>query len=53
MNIKITGVGSYIPEVKVANTDFGKHVFLNEDGSPFSHPNEIVIGLHYSSTQFW
>jgi len=50
MNIKITGVGSYIPEVKVANTDFGKHVFLNEDGSPFSHPNEIVIGKFKSIT---
>ncbi len=50
MNIKITGVGRYIPEVKVANTDFGKHVFLNEDGSPFSHPNEIVIGKFKSIT---
>lgn len=50
MNIKITGVGSYIPEIKVANTDFDKHVFLNEDGSPFSHPNEIVIGKFKSIT---
>jgi 3-oxoacyl-[acyl-carrier-protein] synthase-3 len=50
MNIKITGVGSYIPEVKVANIDFGKHVFLNEDGSPFSHSNEIVIGKFKSIT---
>jgi 3-oxoacyl-[acyl-carrier-protein] synthase-3 len=44
MNIKITGIGSYIPEIKVANTDFDKHVFLNEDGTPFGHPTEIVIG---------
>ncbi|PWA04454.1 3-oxoacyl-ACP synthase III family protein [Flavobacterium psychrotolerans] len=44
MNIKITGVGSYIPEVKVANTDFDKHVFLNDDGSPFVQTNEITIG---------
>jgi 3-oxoacyl-[acyl-carrier-protein] synthase-3 len=43
MKIKITGVGSYIPEVKVANIDFDKHVFLNEDGSPFAYPNEVVI----------
>jgi len=44
MKIKITGVGSYIPELKVANTDFDQHVFLNEDGSPFAYPNEVVIG---------
>lgn len=43
MNIKITGVGSYIPTIRVVNTDFDKHVFLNDDGSPFSHPNEVVI----------
>lgn len=50
MNIKITGIGSYIPEVKVANTDFDKHIFLNEDGSPFAHKNEIVIGKFKSIT---
>ncbi|KAB1155710.1 3-oxoacyl-ACP synthase III family protein [Flavobacterium luteum] len=50
MNIKITGIGSYIPEVKVANTDFEKHVFLNEDGSPFAHSNAIVIGKFKSIT---
>jgi len=50
MNIKITGIGSYIPEIKVKNTDFDKHVFLNEDGSPFSHSNEIVIGKFKSIT---
>ena len=50
MNVKITGIGSYIPEVKVANTDFDKHIFLNEDGSPFAHPNAIVIGKFKSIT---
>ena len=50
MKIKITGVGSYIPEIKVANTDFGEHVFLNEDGSPFAYPNEVVIGKFKSIT---
>ena len=50
MKIKITGVGSYIPEIKVANTDFSKHVFLNEDGSPFGYPNEVVIGKFKSIT---
>jgi 3-oxoacyl-[acyl-carrier-protein] synthase-3 len=50
MKIKITGVGSYIPEIKVANTDFDKHIFLNEDGSPFAYPNEVVIGKFKSIT---
>ena len=50
MKIKITGVGSYIPEIKVANTDFGEHVFLNEDGSPFGYSNEVVIGKFKSIT---
>lgn len=43
MKIKITGIGSYIPEKKVSNTDFDKHVFLNEDGTPFAYPNEVII----------
>ena len=43
MKIKITGVGSYIPENSVANTDFDKHIFLNEDGSPFRQSNEVII----------
>jgi 3-oxoacyl-(acyl-carrier-protein) synthase III len=43
MNIKITGSGSYIPEVRVKNTDFGNHVFLNDDGSPFAYSNDVVI----------
>lgn len=50
MKIKITGIGSYIPETTVANTDFGNHVFLNEDGSPFAYPNEVVIGKFKSIT---
>lgn len=43
MKIKIAGIGSYIPEKKVSNTDFGEHVFLNEDGTAFGYPNEVVI----------
>lgn len=43
MNIKISGIGSYIPEKSVSNTDFSGHVFLNEDGSPFGYPNEVVV----------
>ncbi len=50
MKIKISGVGSYIPEIKVDNTDFDKHVFLNEDGSPFGYPNEVVIEKFKSIT---
>jgi 3-oxoacyl-[acyl-carrier-protein] synthase-3 len=42
MNIKITGSGSYIPTTIVANSDFSKHEFLNEDGTPFAQPNEII-----------
>ncbi|WP_326935502.1 3-oxoacyl-ACP synthase III family protein [Flavobacterium sp. PL11] len=43
MKIKITGIGSYIPEKKISNSDFGDHVFLNEDGTAFGYPNEVVI----------
>ncbi|KAF2513422.1 3-oxoacyl-ACP synthase III family protein [Flavobacterium foetidum] len=43
MKIKIIGTGSYIPTKSVSNTDFGDHVFLNEDGTPFGYPNEVVI----------
>jgi 3-oxoacyl-[acyl-carrier-protein] synthase III len=42
MNIKITGTGSYIPTKKVANSDFAKHEFLNEDGSNFNLSNDII-----------
>jgi len=43
MNIKIAGSGSYIPEVIVTNSDFDRHTFLNEDGTPIHHPNDVVI----------
>ncbi len=42
MNIKITGSGCYIPTEVVSNVDFAKHVFLNDDGTPFPHPNDVV-----------
>lgn len=50
MNIKISGVGSYIPEKSISNTDFSNHVFLNEDGSPFGYPNEVVVNKFKSIT---
>ncbi len=42
MNIRITGSGSYIPTEIVSNKDFAEHVFLNDDGTPFPHPNDVV-----------
>lgn len=42
MNIKITGSGSYIPTEIVSNIDFAQHVFLNEDGTLFPQPNDVV-----------
>ena len=50
MNIKITGSGSYIPTEIVTNTDFTKHVFLNDDGSPFPLPNEVITEKFYDIT---
>jgi 3-oxoacyl-[acyl-carrier-protein] synthase III len=50
MKIKISGVGSYIPETVVANSDFENHVFLNEDGGPFGYPNDVVIQKFKSIT---
>lgn len=42
MNVKITGSGCYIPTEVVSNIDFAKHVFLNDDGTPFPHPNDVI-----------
>lgn len=50
MNIKITGSGSYIPTEIVTNSDFTKHVFLNDDGSPFPLPNEVITEKFYDIT---
>ncbi|NBW27727.1 MAG: ketoacyl-ACP synthase III [Flavobacteriaceae bacterium] len=44
MNIKITGSGCYLPETIIDNNYFSNHHFMNEDGTPFSYDNEIVIG---------
>tara|TARA_R110000796_G_scaffold67449_2_gene154634 strand:- start:60368 stop:61426 length:1059 start_codon:yes stop_codon:yes gene_type:complete len=43
MKIGITGTGSYIPSVLTTNTNFSSHEFLNEDGTPFKYPNEVII----------
>ena len=50
MKIKIAGIGSYIPQKKVSNPDFSEHVFLNEDGTAFGYPNEVVIKKFKSIT---
>lgn len=42
MNVKITGSGSYIPSLTITNQDFANHTFLNEDGTVFDSPNEVI-----------
>lgn len=43
MGITITGTGSYIPKEITANKDFENHDFYNEDGTSFSHQNDVII----------
>lgn len=43
MSIKITGTGSFIPEVIEKNENFYNHEFLNTDGSSISHSNEVIV----------
>lgn len=43
MSVKITGIGSYIPSEVAKNEHFGNHHFFNEDGTPFSNENTIII----------
>ncbi|NNK87720.1 MAG: ketoacyl-ACP synthase III, partial [Flavobacteriaceae bacterium] len=43
MNISITGIGSYIPDIIEKNEDFHGHDFLNVDGSKIEHPNEVIV----------
>jgi 3-oxoacyl-[acyl-carrier-protein] synthase-3 len=39
----ITGTGSYIPTVKVANSHFFSHTFYDPKGSPLDTPNPEII----------
>lgn len=50
MNIRITGSGSYIPTKIVSNKDFVQHVFLNDDGTPFPLPNEVITEKFHDIT---
>lgn len=43
MNVKITGIGSYIPSEIAKNAEFGKHEFYNADGTRFDQENETII----------
>lgn len=43
MSVKITGIGSFIPNLKRKNSDFLQQEFLNSDGSGFPHTNEVTI----------
>jgi len=43
MNIKITGTGSYIPDIIEKNENFQNHEFLNSDGSTINHSNDVII----------
>ena len=43
MGITITGTGSYIPKEITSNKDFENHDFYNEDGTSFTHQNDVII----------
>ena len=50
MSIGITGTGSYLPSIITKNSDFKDHDFLNEDGTPFKHPNDVIIQKFHGIT---
>lgn len=50
MAIKITGIGSYIPNVVTPNQKFENNIFFNEDGSRFSIENKVIIEKFQSIT---
>ncbi len=50
MNIGITGTGCYLPTLVTSNKDFDHHNFLNTDGTPFQHSNEVLIEKFKSIT---
>lgn len=43
MNVKISGIGSYIPSTVQMNESFNQHEFLNNDGSKFEQNNLLII----------
>ena len=40
---KISGTGAFIPSIKKENKDFLNEDFLNDDGTPFSSENDVII----------
>ncbi len=50
MAIKITGVGSYIPNLITTNQSFEKNEFYNEDGTRFNAENKVIIEKFKSIT---
>ncbi len=43
MSTIITGSGSYIPKVKIENSDFTEHSFYYEDGKRIQENSELII----------
>ncbi len=43
MKIRITGTGSYIPEIVKKNSDFSQQSFYTIDGEPIYTPTQIII----------
>ena len=43
MNLEITGTGSYIPELKVPNSDFLKHSFFGPKGDAIDQDPQLTI----------
>lgn len=43
MNVKISGIGSFIPSNIQMNKNFNNHEFLNNDGSKFEQTNDVII----------
>lgn len=50
MAVKITGIGSYIPNEVTTNEEFEKNQFLNQDGSQIGHENTEIIEKFKSIT---
>ena len=43
MNIKITGVGSYMPKPVQKNEAFPQHSFVKIDGAKSPSPNQAIV----------
>ncbi len=43
MSIGITGVGSYIPDNRMKNSDFLDSEFFKSDGTKIDDPNEVIV----------